>query len=86
MASDYDAHPERYRFWELNDYISLFIKILEHLRPDIVMERFASEAPPRYHHISPPWGLVRNETLISMLERELERQDSYQGRLYTSTR
>ncbi len=82
MAKEYDAHPERFRFWNVEEYIALFIDILERLRPDIVVERFASEAPPRYHHTAPNWGLVRNETLLNMLDRELTRRATYQGRLY----
>lgn len=82
MAVEYDAEPERFRFWSVEEYISLFIKILERLRPDLVIERFASEAPPRYHHIPPAWGLIRNETLLNMFDRELVKRDTYQGRLY----
>ncbi|MFI3327994.1 MAG: TIGR01212 family radical SAM protein [Rikenellaceae bacterium] len=81
MAADYDASPESFSWWTVEEYISLFIDLLEHLRPDIVMERFASEAPPRYHH-GPNWGLVRNETLLATFERELERRNTYQGRCY----
>ncbi len=82
MAAEYDARPEEFRFWSVEEYISLFITILERLRPDLVVERFASEAPPRYHHISPNWGLIRNETLLNMFDRELMLRDTYQGRLY----
>ncbi len=82
MAQEYDARPEEFKFWGVDEYISLVINILERMRPDIVMERFASEAPPRYHHIPPHWGLIRNETLMNLFERELERRATYQGRLY----
>jgi len=50
------------------------------LRPDLVIERFAGEAPPRYHHIE-GWGLIRNETLMAMLDAKLERCGAYQGDL-----
>lgn len=83
MAREYDQNPEEFRFWSKEEYISLFIKILERLRPEIVVERFVSEAPPRYHHEGAPnWGNVRNETLLSLFEKELERLDSYQGKYY----
>lgn len=82
MAAEYDANPSQFHFWSAEEYISFFIKVLERLRPTLVVERFASEAPPRYHHISPSWGLVRNETLLNMLDKELARQGSYQGKLY----
>ncbi len=81
MATQYDNNPEMFRWWTMEGYIDLFIGLLEQLRPEIVMERFASEAPPRYHH-GPNWGLVRNETLLATFEKELEHRNTYQGRLY----
>ena len=83
MADEYDADPGRFRFWEVGEYIDLFVKMLRRLRPDIVVERFASEAPPRYHY-GRNWGLIRNETLLSMLEKRLEELDAYQGEIFIS--
>ncbi len=81
MAAEYDASPESFPFWELDEYIDFFIELLERLRPDIVVERFASEAPPRYHH-GRNWGLTRNETILSKFEKRLTELDTFQGRLY----
>ena len=78
MAKQYDANPEMFHFWELEQYIDLIVEILRRLRPDLVMERFASEAPPRYHY-GKNWGLVRNETLWAMLEKRLLEKNTYQG-------
>ncbi len=78
MGCDYAAHPERYSLFELDEYIDLFIDILIRLRPDLVIERFAGEAPPRYH-IGHRWGLVRNETLLTMLESRLKERNLWQG-------
>lgn len=83
MAALYDAAPARFRFWELDVYLDLIVEILRRLRPDIVVERFASEAPPRYHY-GPDWGLVRNETLWTMLEKRLESQNAYQGEKFVT--
>ncbi len=83
MAAEYEADPSQFRFWEgAAEYVEFFVKVLERLRPTLVVERFASEAPPRFHHCTPSWGLVRNETLLNMLDRELLRQGSYQGKKY----
>ncbi|MFI3317010.1 MAG: TIGR01212 family radical SAM protein [Rikenellaceae bacterium] len=81
MAADYDRDPSQFHFWQREEYIDLFIDLLERLRPDIVVERFASEAPPRYHY-GPNWGLVRNETMLSLFEKRLEQRDTFQGRLF----
>lgn len=83
MAAEYDADPLRFRFWEVDDYIDLFIEILRRLRPDIVVERFASEAPPRYHY-GRNWGLIRNETLLARLEKRLLETGAYQGEKFIS--
>lgn len=81
MAREYDLHPEEFRFWTVEEYIGLFVEIVRRLRPDIVIERFAGEAPPRYHHLE-GWGLVRNETLLMMLDKELERKNVHQGDIF----
>ena len=81
MAREYDLHPEEFRFWTVEEYIELFVEIVRRLRPDIVIERFAGEAPPRYHHLE-GWGLVRNETLLMMLDKELERKNVHQGDIF----
>lgn len=81
MAKEYDATPEKFHFWDRDEYIDLFIDLLEKLRPDIVVERFASEAPPRYHH-GPNWGLLRNETILSLFEKRLLERDTFQGKYY----
>lgn len=81
MAAQYDADPKRFRFWTLDEYIALFTEILRRLRPSLVVERFASEAPPRYHY-GPDWGLVRNEQLWTLLEKRLEETGAWQGELF----
>lgn len=81
LAAEYDAHPGRFRFRTIDEYLDLFVEILRRLRPDIVVERFAGEAPPRYHHTE-GWGLIRNETLLAMLDERLERQDVHQGDIF----
>ena len=78
LAREWDEHPERFRFWTIEEYLDLFVEILRRLRPDIVVERFAGEAPPRYHHTE-GWGLVRNEQLLAMLDKRLEERGVHQG-------
>lgn len=84
MAADWAAHPEQYRFRTLDEYLDLFIRILQRLRPDLVVERFAGEAPPRYH-CGPTWGLIRNEQLLARLERRLLEEGTYQSQLWDGT-
>jgi radical SAM protein (TIGR01212 family) len=83
LAEEYDRSPDRFRFWTLDEYIDLIVEILRHLRPDLVVERFASEAPPRFHHCE-GWGLIRNETLWAMLEKRLHEKRAFQGEKFIS--
>lgn len=74
----------------LDDYISLVCDFLERLRPDIIMERFAGEVPPRYQALPErSWRrsdgrLIRNEEIPQRIEQELERRNSQQGKLYVT--
>ena len=83
MAAEYDRDPSQFRFWEVDEYIDLFIEILRRLRPDIVVERFASEAPPRYHY-GRNWGLIRNQTRWAMLEKRLCETNAHQGEKFVN--
>ncbi len=81
MEEEFSLHPERFETFTLEGYIDFFVDFLERLRPDLVIERFAGEVPPRFVN-STPWGLVRNAELNRMLEARLEKRESFQGRLY----
>lgn len=82
MAKQYAEQSEQFKFWELTDYIDLFIEITRRLRGDLVIERFASEAPPRFH-AGPNWGLIRNDALLAMYEKRMAELDAWQGQYVT---
>ncbi len=83
MVDDFKANPSDFKFYTVDEYIELFSDIVARLRPDMIIERFASEAPPRYHFGGQsPWGLVRNERLVQILEKRLEERNIFQGCLY----
>ena len=84
MEREFAAHPERFVTWSLPEYIDFFVDFLERLRPDLAVERFAGEVPPRFVN-STPWGLVRNVDLLRMLEKRLEERNTYQGAGYFRT-
>lgn len=73
--------------FELNEYISLVCDLLERLRPDIMIERLAGEVPPRFQaHPELSWRrtngkLIRNEEIGPLVNAELERRNSRQGKL-----
>lgn len=85
MEEEFRQFPERFVTWTLDEYIDFFIDFLERLRPDLMIERFAGEVPPRFVN-STPWGLVRNVELLRMLESRLSERGTRQGRLCAKTR
>lgn len=83
MEREFERNPKDFAKWTIGEYIDFFIDFLELLKPNIFIERFAGEVPPRFIK-SNPWGLVRNVELINMLEKRLEERDTYQSRLFNA--
>lgn len=81
MEAEFASRPEDFVQFSLEEYIDFFIDFLELLRPDIYIERFAGEVPPRFVN-STPWGKVRNVELLQMLEKRLELRNTHQGARY----
>ena len=87
MADDPTIETQAYHF-SLDEYIALVCDFLELLRPDIMMERFAGEVPPRFQampHRSwrrPDGRLLRNEEIPTLVDSELQRRGTRQGFYY----
>lgn len=79
------AIGDGYHAFSLEEYIDLVCDILERLRPDLVVERFAGEVPPRFQAAPerswrrPDGRLLRNEEIPALVEAELSRRGSRQG-------
>ena len=80
MEREFASHPSDFVTFSLDEYLDFIADLLERLRPDLYIERFAGEVPPRFVN-STPWGLLRNTELIRLLEQRLEQRETYQGRL-----
>jgi radical SAM protein (TIGR01212 family) len=83
MAKQYKEHPDLFHNLSLESYINLVIKLLEHLNPSIVIERFISESPPELI-IHPNWKGKRTYEISEMIEEELIKMNSWQGKYYLS--
>lgn len=80
MEKEYADHPEDFERFALDEYLDFFVDMLERLRPDLYIERFVGEVPPRFVNET-PWGLIRNVELLRLLDMRLEDRQSWQGRL-----
>lgn len=80
MAEEYLKHPEAFHLFDLDEYIDFVIDFAERLNPDIVIERFAGEVPPRYL-VSEPWMKLRYDEVLSRIEKRMEERDTWQGKM-----
>ncbi len=82
MAEEYLEHPEHFHLFDLEEYIDFVIDFAERLNPDIVIERFAGEVPPRYL-VSEPWMKLRYDEVLSRIEKRMEERGTWQGKEFT---
>ena len=80
MEKEYAQMPQDFERFSLDEYLDFFVEMLERLRPDLFIERFVGEVPPRFVNET-PWGLIRNAELLRLLEGRLQERDSWQGKL-----
>ncbi len=81
MAHEYAEHPADFHlFAEVDEYIDWVIDYVEHLRPDIVVERFVSQSPKDLL-IAPDWGL-KNYEFVACLQKRMKERSAYQGKKY----
>ena len=85
LAAQYDAEPGRFRLRTSEEYLSLVVEVLRRLRPDMAVERIASEVPMGFHHLT-QWHLTRVSTLWSLLEKRLTARNAYQGEIFIPLR
>lgn len=80
IETEYAVHPERFRVFAAETYVRFMVDYLEKLSPEIVVERFSAEVPPRYLAVS-NWNMLRYDVLLRGIESELAFRDTFQGKL-----
>lgn len=80
MAKEYEEHPEDFHLFEMEEYIDVVVDYLQHLRPDIVLERFVSQSPKELL-IAPHWGL-KNYEFNHQVQKRMKELGAYQGKNY----
>ena len=80
MAAEYADNPADFHLYTADEYIDLVIDYVEHLRPDIVLERFVSQSPKELL-IAPDWGL-KNHEFTDKVKKRMRERDSWQGKCH----
>ena len=81
MEKEFKETPDNFQFFSLEEYIEFVIDFIELLRPDIIIERFAGEVPPRFL-VNQGWGKIRNDQILNLIEKRLEERDTWQGKFF----
>ena len=84
MAEEYAENLSDFHLFRLEEYIEVAVDYLENLRPDIVVERFASQSPKELL-IAPDWGL-KNHELVDKIKRRMRERDTWQGKFYADAK
>lgn len=80
MAHEFAQSPEDFHLFQIDEYIDLVIDYIQHLRPDLVLERFVSQSPKELL-IAPDWG-VKNYEFNHRLQKRMRELGAYQGKKY----
>jgi len=81
MADEYKENPSDFNLFTLEKYIDFIVRFTERLNPGFVIERFTGEAPPRFQ-AGPTWGNLRSDQVQMMIEQEMEKRGTWQGKFY----
>lgn len=83
MEKEYKLNPQEFTLYELPTYVNLVIDFLKYLSPSIMIDRFASEVPPRFL-LAPDWGMLRYDQVLEIIEQEMEVSSFKQGEKISS--
>ena len=75
----YQKNP--FHIYSVEEYIHLIARYIQHLRKDLVLERFVSQSPQELL-VAPQWGL-KNHEFTNLLVNYLKQHKIYQGQLFT---
>jgi len=85
MEEEYQNNPSDFEIFTWDKYLQFIIEFIERLNPEIVVERFSGEAPPRF--ISKEiWGRKRTDQVVRLIEKQLEELDTWQGKHYNGVK
>ncbi len=77
LEKQFSAAPETFHLFTVEEYVELVVDYLEFLNPEIIVERFVSEAPAEMV-VAPKWGL-KNFEFVAKVEKRLGRAGNMAG-------
>lgn len=80
MEKQYLRNPEQFKLFTIEEYTDLIVDYLELLNPDIIIDRFVSQAPANLL-VAPKWG-IKNFEFVAKVEKRLLERDTWQGKKY----
>ena len=83
MGVQFKRNSEDFDLFTAEAYIDLISEFITYLRPDIVIERFISEAPLDLL-IAPKWNGLKNFEIVAKIDKNLAKEDLWQGKYYRS--
>ncbi len=80
LEKQFTENPGQFTLYSADEYVELVVDYLELLNPDIIVERFISQAPGELL-LAPRWGL-KNFEFVAKVEKRLAERETWQGRLF----
>lgn len=81
MAVQHNRNPEKFNLFTSENYIDFITEFISYLNPNIIIERFVSEAPKDLL-IAPKWGNLKNFEIVAKIDKKLIEKNIWQGKNY----
>jgi len=81
MEVQYKRNPENFNLFTSENYIDFITDFIGYLRPDIIIERFISEAPQDLL-IAPKWNNLKNFEIVAKIDKKLIEKNTWQGKFH----
>lgn len=82
FEKEYKRNPEEFHLFDLSEYVDFIVDFTAHLSPELYIERFAGEVPPRYL-IAPDWGMIRYDQVLHLIRQKFVEKDTFQGKYFS---
>lgn len=81
IAIEHETCPRDFYHFTVTEYMAFLADFIERLNPEIAIERFANEVPPRYLTVR-EWEGTRHQDIIDGVCQLLQERHSWQGKLF----